>query len=133
MPIQVVWDNDDKTVIRYIIEGNWTWDEMLEAVKTSNAWLDAAEGKIHFIHDMRGSTAIPSGALTQLRRFIGKEHPKTGQSIIVGAQKSTTVLFAQSLLNMIHKIYKRDWGFQFTDTLEEARALLQKREGVIDS
>jgi len=127
MPIQVVWDNEEKTIIRYIIEGNWTWDEMNRAVATSNAMLDAAEGKIHFIHDMRESRGVPSGALSQLRRYIGKEHPKTGQSIIVGTQKSTMMQLGQSLLNMVHKIYKRDWGFLFADSLEEARQLLAKR------
>ena len=40
MPIQAVWDNEEHTAIRYIIEGHWTWEEMNAAVATSNAWLD---------------------------------------------------------------------------------------------
>lgn len=124
MPIQVVWDNDEQSVIRYIIEGAWTWQEMNAAVVTSNAMLDNATGKVHFIHDMRTSSGIPGSALSNLKRFIGKEHPKTGQSVIVAGQKSTAILFAQSLLNLVDKIYKRDWGFQFAGSLEEARKLL---------
>lgn len=133
MPIQVVWDNDDQTVIRYIIEGKWTWGEMLAAVAASNAMLDAAEGKVDFIHDMSASAGIPGGALSNLKRFIGKEHPRTGQSVIVSGGRSTSVLFAQGLLNIVDKIYKRDWGFHFADSLEQARQYLAQRAGQNDT
>jgi hypothetical protein len=124
MPITVIWDNAEKTTIRYIIEGDWTWDEMNQAIATSNVMLDGVDRKIDFIHDLLHSTKMPNGILTQLRNLIGKEHPNTGNSVLVSPQKSTTMLFAKSLLNMIHKIYKQNWIFEFTDTLEDARQML---------
>ncbi len=132
MPIQAVWDNEEKTVIRYIIDGHWTWDEMNAAVAVSNAWLDEANRKIDFIHDMRSSEGVPPGALTQLKRYIGKEHPNTGRSVVVGAKKSVANSFAKGLLDMVHKLYKRDWGFVFADSLEEARALLAENVNASD-
>src|SRR6266496_2412511 len=121
MPIQAVWDNEQHTVIRYVIEGHWTWDEMNAAIATSNAWLDESDHKIDFIHDMSQSEGIPAGALTQLKRYIGKEHLKTGHSVVIGPQKSLTNSVARGLLDMIQKLYKRDWGFMFADSLETAR------------
>src|SRR5262249_45087877 len=109
MPVQVVWDNEDQTVIRYIIQGMWTCEEMLNAVALSNSWLDAAQSKIHFIYDMRESAGVPGGALAQLRRFIGKEHPHTGSAVVVNPKKSMAMLFARSLLSTVNKIYKPDW------------------------
>jgi hypothetical protein len=125
MPIQAVWDNEDHTIIRYVIEGHWTWDEMNAAVAVSNAWLDRANRKIDFIHDMSQSEGIPSGALTQLKRYIGKEHPNTGRTVVIGAKKSVTNSVAKGLLDMVHKLYRRDWGFMFADSLEEARQRLR--------
>lgn len=121
MPIQAVWDNEEHTAIRYIIEGDWTWDEMNAAIATSNAWLDTVDRKIDFIHDMSQSSGVPSGALTQLKRYIGKEHPNTGRSVVIGARKSIANSVAHGLIDMVQKLYKRDWGFVFADSLDEAR------------
>ena len=128
MPIQAVWDNEEHTIIRYIIEGHWTWDEMNAAVAISNAWLDMADRKIDFIHDMSRSEGIPPGSLTQLKRYIGKEHSNTGRSVVVGAQKSIANSFARGLLDMVQKLYKRDWGFIFAGSLEEARQRLYETQ-----
>jgi hypothetical protein len=128
MPIQVVWDDEQQTTIRYEIEGHWTWDEMNAAIAVSNAWLDVADRKIDFIHDMSRSDGIPAGALTQLKRYIGKEHPKTGRSVVIGPQKSVTNAVARGLLDMIQKLYKRDWGFMFADSLETARQRLRETQ-----
>jgi hypothetical protein len=125
MGIRVEWDNNEQTIIRYSLEGHWTWDDLLTAVATSNAMLDAAGRKIHFIHDATTSKGVPNGALTHLRRFIGKEHPNTGRSVIVGAQ-GNAIMLARGLLGMVDRFYKKDWDFMFADTVGEARELLAK-------
>jgi hypothetical protein len=124
MPVQAVWDNEEHTTIRYVIEGDWTWDEMNAAVATSNAWLDELDRKVDFIHDMSRGTGVPSGAITQLRRYMGKEHPNTGRSVVIAAKKSLANSVAQGILDTVQKIYRRDWGFMFADSLEEARQRL---------
>lgn len=126
MPIQAVWDDESRTTIRYVITGHWTWDEMNAAVAVSNAWLDEVNHKIDFIHDMSRSEGIPPGALSQLKRYIGKEHPNTGHSVVIGPEKSVTNSVARGLLDMVQKLYKRDWGFMFASSLEEARQRLHE-------
>lgn len=124
MPIQAIWDDEAHTTIRYVIEGHWTWDEMNAAVSVSNTWLDTVDRKIDFIHDMSHSEGVPSGALTQLKRCMGKEHPNTGRSVVIGAKKSIANSLAQSLLDMVQKLYQRDWGFMFAESLDDARTRL---------
>src|SRR5215216_5391972 len=50
-------------------------------------WLagQAPLAHIHFIYDMRTTTTVPNGAITQLKTFVGTEHPKTGASFVEGA------------------------------------------------
>jgi hypothetical protein len=132
MPIQAVWDNEQHTIIRYVIEGQWTWEDMNAAIATSNAWLDEVDHKIDFIHDMSQSEGIPNGALTHLKRYIGKEHPNTGRSVVIGPQKSVTNSVARGLLDMIQKLYKRDWGFMFAESLDDARMRLAESHNVND-
>ena len=31
MSVQVAWDNHEKTIVRYVFEGKWTWDEFYPA------------------------------------------------------------------------------------------------------
>ena len=128
--ITVMWDMDDKQAIRYVADGNWTWTDMQHAVNASNAMLDEIGRRTNFIYDMRTSAGVPSGALANLRRFIGKEHRFSGEQVVVGAKRSGLVLLAQGLLDMIYKLYKPKWRLQFADTLEEARTLLGEHEKV---
>ena len=129
MAVEVIWDNDEQTVIRYRLVGAWTWEEIRVAAATSNTMLDAAGRKIDFIYDMQGSTALPQNAITRMRGFIGKEHPLTGRSVVVGAGKSMLIMLARSILGAVKKLYGTDWNFAFADTLDEARGLLD-RQGV---
>jgi hypothetical protein len=124
MGIRVVWDNDEKTIIRYIFESEWAWEDIRTAANISNAMLDEIGRVTHFIYDTSQSKRVPDGALTHLRRYIGKEHPLTGHSVLVGAPKTSGVLLARGILSMMQRVYRAGWRFSFTESLEEARALL---------
>jgi hypothetical protein len=125
MSVTVVWDNDEHTIIRYVFGDPWGWQEIREAAVQSNGWLDGSPlAHIHFIYDMRTTTTVPNGAITQLKTFVGTEHPKTGASFVVGARKNAVVLLAQSLLNVMHRLHDTGWKFGFVDTIEQARAAL---------
>ncbi len=128
MGIAVIWDDENSTTIRYEVVGKWTWDDMLNAIAASNAMLEHVERNINFIYDFRASAGVPDGALGQLRRFVGNEHPKTGRQVVVGAPKSAMMMLAQGLISMVKRIYRTDWGLQFADSLEQARALLAQVE-----
>ncbi len=126
MGIRVVWDNEEKTIIRYIFESEWKWEDIRAAADTSNAMLDELGQVTHFIYDTSQSVRIPEGALTHLRRFVGKEHPLTGRSVVVGAPKTSGVLLARGLLSVMQRVYKAGWKFAFSESLEEARELLAR-------
>jgi hypothetical protein len=124
MGIQVEWDNNEKTIIRYILVSPWAWEDIRDAAEASNHMLDEVGRKVHFIYDMRESTGVPDGAITNLRRYVGKEHPLTGQSVVVGTSKTGAMLLARGILSMVQRVYKAEWGFWFADSLEAAREML---------
>jgi hypothetical protein len=124
MGIRVVWDNEEQTVIRYIFENDWAWEDVRVAAETSNKMLEEIARVTHFIYDTSQISRVPQGALTHLRRFVGKEHPLTGRSVLVGAPKTGGVQFARGLMRMMQRVYKADWRFVFADSLDEARAIL---------
>jgi hypothetical protein len=126
MGITVLWDNDEQTAIRYVLDGTWTWEDMRAAIATSNAMLEQANRKIDFLYDMTHSDGIPNGILSHLRSLVGREQPNTGRQLIVGAKKSVTTAMARRLLSIVEKVYGANWQIAFADTLDEARALLAK-------
>lgn len=127
MSVQVVWDDAQQTIIRYIFDGAWTWNEVAQGIAVSNAWLEAAPGRtIDFIYDLRASQGLPDGALAFLRKYVNKVHEGTGRQVVVGTSKSTMVMITRRLLDMIQAIYHPPWNLRFAHTLEEAHALLGK-------
>jgi hypothetical protein len=124
MPIQVFWDNEDHTIIRYVFAEPWVWSDLRAAVTASNSMLDSVDHKVHFIHDVTAITSVPLDTLTHLRSLVDKEHPHTGQSVIVGGKTSAIPKILKGMFAMIHKLYQKDWGFYFVDTIDDARELL---------
>ena len=128
MGITVIWDTDEQTAIRYVIEGDWTWQDMIAAIAASNAMLDQANRKIDFLYDMTRAGNIPNGVLSHLRSLVGKQPPNTGRQVLVGAKKSGIMAMTRRLLSIVEKVYRANWQLMFADTLEDARDMLAKMD-----
>jgi hypothetical protein len=127
MGIEVIWDNPEQTIIRYIFDAKWTWHDLLAAVDQSDAMLNEAGHVCHFIYDIRLSTAIPDGALTYLKRFVGKKRANTGVQVLLGSEKSRALNLAEALMGILQKVYRPDWGLVFAESLDEAHRRLAEQ------
>lgn len=127
MGIQVVWENDEHTVLRYVIEDPWSWDDLGNAFRQMHAMMDTVDHKVHSIMDMRKTRNIPTNAFTQIKRAGVNDpgHPNHSRlTVFVGAS-----LFAKALLSVIGRTYRtlNEYNdFRFVETVEQAHALLQK-------
>src|SRR5690349_8975095 len=123
MGIEVIWDDEAKTVIRYILDGAWTWGDLKDAVATSNGMVEEVDYLVHFIYDSRTSAGVPPNALYSLRGLIGKGHKRTGYSVIVTHSKGGMLMLAKNLVQLTERLYRPRWAMGFTTTLEEAREM----------
>lgn len=127
MGIEVVWDDDEHTMVRYIMEDPWTWDDLGNAFRQTHAMMDTVEHKVHSIMDMRKTRNIPSHAFTRIKQAGVNDpgHPNHSRlTVFVGAS-----LFAKALLSVIGRTYRglNDYNdFRFVETLEQAYTLLEK-------
>lgn len=122
MPIQIIWDNEEKTVLRASYIGRWTWEELYVEIDQSNALLDSVEHNVDIIHDWSQSARIPPDAMVHARNLIPKIHPRVRVNIHVGVDSSFTMLW-----KIFARVYSAIAGrkkFYFVNTIEEARALL---------
>ncbi len=123
MGIIVDWDNPEKTVIRFVYSGQWTFGDLFDAMQASRELMDTVDHPVHGIIDMQESKLMPNGALSLGRNVTMRRHPNQGKSIIVGASG-----FARTLYDVYRKVYRTTFdesAFAFASTLDEARQLLE--------
>lgn len=126
MPILVVWDNDEKTILRYDIRGRWTWDEMMNAYNEGAALLKEVSHTVDFIVypiDPISKAHIPPNSLSNVLRLHGKSLSNAGVTALIN--DNTT---ARTLLRLLSALNPRIAArYIMVDTLEEARQKLDSK------
>ncbi len=121
MNISTHWDDENKTIIRYDVEGkNWNWDDLHVAIDQVKAMLDDLDYKVDVIVHVQDVVQMPRNTMAHFRRMTANRHPNRGLSVFVGDS-----IFAQMLLEAFNKVYRGPAGrVQLASSLEEARSLL---------
>ncbi len=79
------WDNDDKTIMRYRVEGLWNWNEFHKTLRRSTLRFDEVSHPIDTIIDLRKGVKLPAGAIGHLRSLGTKNHPNgVARTVIIG-------------------------------------------------
>jgi hypothetical protein len=84
--------------------------------------LDTVDHTVYPIIDFRESKGIPASSITHSRNIMGKQHPRTGMTVIVGAGALYVNLW--NILLRVYSLFSREQDFKFVNTLEEAHNLL---------
>ena len=122
MPVNIVWDNSDKTIIRMEYTGSWTWEELYAATAQSHVMLNEVEHKVDFVHYWVPGAHVPSNALVHSKNLIEKRHPKVNIVAIVGVNpllKATWVAFSK-----VYATLTKRYTFILASSLDEARVML---------
>ena len=125
MNISVVWDNDEKTILRYIYGKNWNWADFHSAAKEAYEMLDTVEHKVNIIMDFLNAQLVPQGAITNVQRaFSTKRHPNINTTVIVGASANNFLQAIAGIGRTLSRSGANDWQLSFVATLPEAYTLL---------
>lgn len=124
MAVEVIWDDEHKTVIRHIYRGFTTVDDYLRATDLiyEMACL-VPEHTVDVILDRREVRSTPSVLLRVMRYADQHLPPNLGLSVIIKPSMFTRVIvdmgrrLAPSLTREVY----------FAETLEEAHAIIQRK------
>src|SRR5262245_51796 len=83
MPVNIYWDNEEKTIVRMEYVGRWTWEELFTATTQSHTMLDEVAHKVDFIHVWLQSDGMPPSVLVHAKNLIEKRHPNVGVVVLV--------------------------------------------------
>lgn len=93
MEIEVLWDNEQKTVIRYEFPTRWTWDDFYTAKTAAYNMLNTVNYKVGIIFNAPDGIQLPENILTHSRIAFSRLHPNTlCVGIVVGSPYLRTVL-----------------------------------------
>lgn len=121
MSIDLIWDNEERTTLRYIFDKHWTWDEVATATLESHAALDAVQHHhIAVIFESPPDVIVPPDTLIHARRAITSSHPKAAPLVFVLVNP-----LARMIINTLAHI-SGSIGAQMhvVDSLDEARRVI---------
>ena len=120
MGIQVIWDNEEKTMLRYIFDVRWSWDDFYGAKVEAYSLLDTVHHKVGVIFDTPAKVVLPSHLITHSKSAISKTHANT--SVVAIVVPNT---YARTMLAMVMKLSKKAAEtLRLVSTLDEARTLV---------
>jgi hypothetical protein len=127
MPVTVNWLDDDENITLMTFEGDWTFEELRDAMNREAEMIAVKVHMVDSIGDFTTSGGLPRNLLGNLPRLGPKRSTNQGYSVLVGV---TNRLF-QDIGGIVHRLYRR---LEFKDTLEEGVAFLREaRENPISS
>jgi hypothetical protein len=126
MNIDVIWDNDEKTIVRYRFKPRWNWGDLHVAMKEASALVDTVTQGVDVIMDVTSASLIPSGAISQAQKaFATVKNPRIGTTVVVSSS-----VFAQALVSVGRKLSgnaANNWDMEFVSTVAEAYQILEKK------
>ncbi|MCL4255967.1 MAG: hypothetical protein KJ043_19575 [Anaerolineae bacterium] len=122
MPINVVWDDEEKTIVRQTYGQEISIAEYYDGVKKRLELISSVDHPVDLIIDLRGANTNLKGVLTA-SRYANKHVPPNQRFVVlVGAN-----LFVKSLVNVLGKILpKISNTIYFVETPEVAKQLIDE-------
>ncbi len=120
MPVHVSWDNEDKTIIHYQFDQDWTWDEFFPAQARAQELISTVPHKVGVILETHHNGAIPHNLLGNFRNGLRTKHPNTVIVVIVVTRPfiRTMIATVRALSPLAHV------HIEMAYTLEEARPMI---------
>ena len=127
MSITIVWDNDDKTILRYDFSEEWKWSDVETVTQISLSFLDTVTESVSIIINLDKNNRTPSGGLTYAKELFAPSHTNySGNAVVIGDDK-----VLQTLVSILTKAYPNTMEqitIRFVDTLDDARTILNPYE-----
>lgn len=122
MGITLVWENNEKTILRHIYEGQWKVEDLYKAVNESRDLLMGVEHVVDLIIDMRTSGDPPSGVLPAYQYAERQKPPNQG--LVVMVEPSMVMQAFNQVIGKIAPNISKDRTV--VHTIEDAVALIQR-------
>jgi hypothetical protein len=129
MSIDIEWDNEEKTIILTTYSGEFTWDEFEATSRETEAMLKGVDHEVDILANLEDLT-IPKDALANFPKIAQAPyftHSHVGLMVFFGASH-----FAQTLIDLLGKVYSTATSIVVVPTLEEAYEVIAEHRQARD-
>ena len=120
MGIQVVWDDEAKSILRWDFETDWGWDDFRRAFEKSVDMGGDVGYRVDVIPYAGAIQQLPMGALREFQRIERNLPDNTGLIVITGGNT-----FTNAIINVFAKVNRIN-TWMTAKTLEDARAIIAR-------
>jgi len=122
MPINVSWDNPEKTIIRQDINAYWTAEEYGESVLEMYDTMKTVTQTVDIIVDMTQIQNFPTRMLASAPRFNDRLPPNRGLTIGINVPHHLV-----SIVRIALRLYPRlGRNLHFVTTMDDARTIIER-------
>jgi hypothetical protein len=126
MSIDLIWDNEARTILRYDYHPGWTLEDFDRAEHRLHGLLAEVPHEIDVIALFLPSSDPPVGSLSRFKRIQDEMPAQVGVVVVINSSP-----FVALLLSVFLRVYRqyahRLW---LADSLEDARRRLAERQRV---
>ncbi|MDX2078267.1 MAG: hypothetical protein SFZ02_17675 [bacterium] len=94
MGFNVIWDNDEKTILRQTYTARWTVDDFLACTDKTYRLLNNVPHTVHIIIDLTQATRTPANILSAMRYAEEHVNENLGQIVVIGADDFAKEIFS---------------------------------------
>lgn len=130
MSIEMIWENDEKTLARHLYHQGWTLDDYEQIKQTFHAEISEFDHPVYLISDLSQASTLPVNVMSKRNKIEEIVTHNLALNIVVG-----TSPVARATLQMMLKVTKAfnqeshvADHIRFADTLEEARTLIARAQ-----
>jgi hypothetical protein len=121
MPIHLVWDDEALSIVRWDVDGAWSWEDVYNATLKGAEMARNRPHRVDFIINLQKSGPIPMGSpLSQTRSLTRYAPPNWGVTVYTPMNA-----FVRALHGVFVKVYPDVGSRQLVAvSLEQARQLI---------
>jgi hypothetical protein len=117
MSIEIQWENEEKTIVRWIFSGDFNWKDYDEGSEKLEDMIADVNHNFATIFDLSQMTALPRYAVSQYPKLIRDVPARQETLVIISLNR-----LVRSLGRIFTRVYRMN--IHFVLTLEDALALI---------
>ena len=120
MSVEVRWDNEEKTIIRWIYSSDFAWEDYEQGSKDQQVMIENVSHKFATIFDLSQIRELPQYPISKFPKLF-RDVPKQQEFLVIVSSNR----MIQSLGRIFTRVY---WmNIYFASSLEDAYKLIVER------
>lgn len=121
MSVTFLWDNREKTQLRFVFEEMWQIDDLKQVIQVSINLIASRNQIVDMIMDMSECNSMPSNLSLMRNHLKQLNRDHIGVMVFV-----TSNIYLQRVMQLLNQLMRQHFVMYFTDTLSNAHRIVNR-------